>query len=425
MGPAERFWPEIAPDSRTDSQRDRDRVLYSGSFARLAEITQVTSPEKGYVFHNRLTHSLKVGQIARRIAELLQRKQPAAAEEAGGIDPDVAEAAGLSHDLGHPPFGHIAEEELDRMVRQAGVRDGFEGNAQSFRIVVRLANSDARDLEDQPVRGLNLTREVLNGVLKYPWAYRRSDDYPKKWGYYRTEEEVFKWVRKGKPPGQRSLIAEIMDWADDITFAIHDLLDFFRAGRIPIDRCKGRTSIERERLIDGMFSRKPQWTGARLKYENALLSLVQQFSFYADEPFADSHRDHEKLFNFSTGLIRHYVGSIRVRKPGADSFRLVEIDANAQREVEVLKQFVWEYVIERPELAIPQEGQRAAIRTVFTRLFDAAKVKRVHLFPSSYQESITQAETNEQRVRAVVDCIAGMTEKEVMHFYRGIQGLGS
>ena len=144
--------------------------MYSGAFARLAEITQVVSPERGYVFHNRLTHSLKVGQIARRLAEYFNRDQQPVVEKLGGLDPDSAEAAGLAHDLGHPPFGHIAEEELDQLVREAGLQDGYEGNAQSFRIVTRLASSDARDLKQRSIAGLNLTRTTLDGILKYPWA---------------------------------------------------------------------------------------------------------------------------------------------------------------------------------------------------------------------------------------------------------------
>ena len=123
-------------------------------------------------------------------------------------------------------------------MRSAGVSDGYEGNAQAFRIVARLATSDACDGNDTPIPDLNLTKRTLDGILKYPWGY---DDRPpgyEKWGYYETEANVFAWVRKGKPPRVRSVIAEIMDWADDITFAIHDLLDFYRSGRIPIDRCK-------------------------------------------------------------------------------------------------------------------------------------------------------------------------------------------
>lgn len=181
-------------------------------------------------------------RIARRLAEYLILKQPDAVAGIGGLDPDAAEAAGLAHDMGHPPFGHIAEEELDQLVRGEGLSDGYEGNAQAFRIVTRLASSDARDRTERPIAGLNLTRMTLDGILKYPWP-SGSRKNPKKWGYYKTESDIFDWVREGRPRYQRNAIAEIMDWADDITFAIHDLLDFYCAGRIPIDRCKARLAM--------------------------------------------------------------------------------------------------------------------------------------------------------------------------------------
>ena len=150
-------------DRRKSFQIDRDRILYSSAFRRLAQVTQVVTAQEGHVFHNRLTHSLKVAQVARRLTESLVTQQPEIAEKLGGIEPDVVEAAALAHDLGHPPFGHIAEEELDECAVRHDLKDGFEGNAQSFRILTKLA------IHRIDYCGLNLTRATLNGVLKYPW----------------------------------------------------------------------------------------------------------------------------------------------------------------------------------------------------------------------------------------------------------------
>jgi dGTPase len=412
-------------DKRAPAQRDR--ILYSNPFARLAEITQVTSPERGHIFHNRLTHSLKVGQIARRIAERLNAEFPKEVEQLGGADPDATEAAGLAHDLGHPPFGHVAEEELDALVKTAHVKDGYEGNAQSFRIVVELASSDARNEDGEAIRGLNLTRQVLNGILKYPWAHREHPEFALKWGYYSTEREVFEWARENQVPTQRSLIAEIMDWADDLTFAVHDLLDFFCAGRIPIDRCKPRGSPELDRIRRGMFSRKPKWEKDKAAYEEALSSIVEQFPFDADERFTGCRDDRERLFNFATILIRQYVDSFvesfQARSPAKDPAYLFEIKPGDQREVEVLKQFTWEYVILDPDLAVPQQGQRKAIRAVFERLLQAAKDEESHLFPPRFRELFADAPSCDAVVRHVADCISAMTEKELMNLYRSLQGL--
>ena len=168
-------------------------------------------------FHNRLTHSLEVAQIARRLAEnvLETRREEAAA--LGGIDPDVVEAAALAHDLGHPPFGHIAEKKLDELVLDANNSDGFEGNPQSFRVVTKLA------LRHQDFPGLNLTRATLNALLKYPWL-RRAGGGPqyRKWGAYSSEDDEFQWARTLDPSSvdAKSPEAELMDWADDVAYSV-------------------------------------------------------------------------------------------------------------------------------------------------------------------------------------------------------------
>ena len=166
--------PGEPDDQRSRSQRDRDRLLYSAAFRRLAGVTQVASPAEADIFHNRLTHTLKVAQVGRRLAEKLLKEQPDEADALGGIDPEVVEAAGLAHDLGHPPFGHIAEETLENCLQKRKVGGGYEGNAQSFRIVTKLA---ARFEEED---GLDLTRATLSAILKYPWIRDKDDEKKKK-----------------------------------------------------------------------------------------------------------------------------------------------------------------------------------------------------------------------------------------------------
>ncbi len=218
------------------------------------------SADRGYVFHNRLTHSLKVAQLARRISEKLQGRQPQEAAALRAPNPDVAEAAALAHDL-HPPFGHIAEQELDRLTRKEGLADGFEGNAQSFRIVARLGISDAvsANSDQTPIiRGLNLTRDTLNALLKYPWGHGENPDKKNKWGFYETERELFHWVRTGHRGHElaKSCEAEIMDGADDITYAVHDVVDFYCTGQIPIDRlADDNDPSERQDFFSALFAR--------------------------------------------------------------------------------------------------------------------------------------------------------------------------
>lgn len=224
-------------------------MVYCSAFRRLAEVTQVVSASEGYSFHNRLTHTLKVAQIARRLAERLSRR--AQDEGLGIIDPDVVETAALVHDLGHPPFGHTAEIALDELAVQAGERDGFEGNAQSFRIVTKLA------IRTPAYPGLNLTRATLNAVLKYPWLRATKGPHSRKWGVYHAEEAVFDWAR-GAAGESRSIEAELMDWADDIAYSVFDVDDFYRAGLIPLDRVMV-DRFERDRFVADARARLKRW----------------------------------------------------------------------------------------------------------------------------------------------------------------------
>ena len=245
-------------DNRQVAQRDRDRVLYSSALRRLAGVTQVVAASEGHVFHNRLTHTLKVAQVGRRLAEKLLRPfEEAQHAKLPPLDPDVVETAALVHDIGHPPFGHVAEEQLHTLMRGVArpkaapdgnstepvydADDGFEGNAQSFRTVTTLAAID------RGFAGLNLCAASLAASLKYPWRHQPAapeDKAFRKWGSYSTEEDDFRFALGLQPPdaiptattGQPTLEAQVMDWADDITYAVHDAEDLYRAGLVPLDR---------------------------------------------------------------------------------------------------------------------------------------------------------------------------------------------
>lgn len=409
---------------RTPAQRDRDRLLYASALRRLGNVTQVVAADHGYVFHNRLTHTLKVAQIGRRLAEKINADKQTAklAKKFGGLDPDVVEAAGLAHDLGHPPFGHLAETVLDELVVAAGVAGGYEGNAQSFRIVTTLAiRTEAKD-------GLNLTRATLNSILKYPWMRETAGKKSKKWGAYESEREDFEFARRylqGDEP--KTLEAEIMDYADDIAYSIYDLEDFYKAGKIPLERLSeapGTESVELEAFIKETFQRwqrgKKKQAGTQDECRAAIIGLSKYFPPWS---FAGKRSHRAFLRDMTSFLVSRFMDCVTLQKPKDKSGLRLRVPEERQLEMKMLQELTWHYVISNPALATQQHGYRIVIKQLFRSLLRAIKNGNWDVFPPSERERITEASRSPDNVRTVADFIASMSEPQALELYQRLMGI--
>ncbi|MFM7359601.1 MAG: deoxyguanosinetriphosphate triphosphohydrolase, partial [Actinomycetota bacterium] len=212
----ERFLDEPAKrKGRTEFARDRARIIHSFALRRLAAKTQVAVPWASDFPRTRLSHSLECAQVGRELGAAL------------GADPDLMEGACLAHDLGHPPFGHNGEIALAKLAEPCG---GFEGNAQSFRLLTRI---EAKTVDESGLSvGLNLTRASLDAATKYPWS---SLENSKKFGVYGDDQEIFNWMREGAPEQQSAMEAQIIDWSDGVAYSVHDLEDVLVTGHTKLE----------------------------------------------------------------------------------------------------------------------------------------------------------------------------------------------
>jgi dGTPase len=335
-----------------------------------------------------------------------------AAQVVDALDPEAVEASALAHDLGHPPFGHIAE---DRLAVNAADAGGFEGNAQSFRILTRLAAQAPNP------RGLNLTRRTLNGVLKYPWP--QSAERHKKWGVYDDDIVAFEWVREDSTANEPSLGARLMDWADDLTYAVHDVDDFYRAGLIPLDRlASGGIEVERfrSRLIETSQASNESDAHALVEALGDVLSLFQ-----ITEAYSGTEDQRIALRMFGSRLIGRYVDAVEVRDPSVPGKAVLAIDPKLVRQVRALKAATWLYVVRRPSLALIQHGQRRIIDGLFEWYYDAtAPGGDARLLPPAYQARLSPDASSADRMRLVVDLIASLSEQAAVELHRRLSGTG-
>lgn len=377
-------------------------MLYCDAFRRLAQVTQVVPATEGRYFHNRLTHSLKVAQFGRRSAQIFIQRDPSLRAV---LDADVVEAACLIHDIGHPPFGHAAETELNALLEKDG---GFEGNAQSFRVVSRLA------LRWKGVAGLDLTRATLNATLKYPWARRDDKKNGKKWGYYVDDRSSFDFARKLSGDDEQSLEASIMDWSDDVTYAVHDVQDHYRAGMIPLDQLL-RGGPAQDRFF---AARGDERDRVKALFEG--LGRLEIADLH--QPFEGSTSQRATLSWFSSHLINRFILAPTVTKDG----RLVH-DDEARFAVATLKGLMEFFVFNHPGLTAQQHGQRKIVRDLFEIFSSAADGEsEMGIVPREWRDSFRAGKKHQpERRRLVADLIAGLSEPQALLHHQRLTGIAA
>ncbi|MDR2454502.1 MAG: deoxyguanosinetriphosphate triphosphohydrolase [Bifidobacteriaceae bacterium] len=408
---AQRMVPETSKQSaRTEFERDRARVLHSAALRRLGAKTQVRTPWRRLddpagddFIRTRLTHSLEVAQVGRELGKAL------------GCDPEIVDAACLAHDLGHPPFGHNGERALAQAARPIG---GFEGNAQTLRLLTRL---EAKVYGPAGSAGLNLTRASLDATIKYPWPQGEAPAGadPAKFGFYAGQAEVFDWVRQGAPPLARCVEAQVMDLADDIAYSVHDVEDGIVGAAIPPGALASAPEQAAVVALAGQrYGALPP--GALAGAARRLAALD-----YWPRHWDGRHQSLAALKNLTSELIGRFVlaaeaatraafGPGRLTRYAAD----VVVPLATRAEIAVLKALAAVYVME-PRLEDPVYVHQ---RRVLAELFEALAAGAPGSLAVEFRHWYLQAGDAAGRQRAVVDQVAALTDASALLEHRRLVG---
>ena len=386
---------------RGEFAKDRARVLHSAAFRKLSSKTQVLSPSSKAFARTRLTHSLEVAQVGRELATAL------------GVDPDLVDMACLAHDLGHPPFGHNGESALNLWAADIG---GFEGNAQTFRILTRL---ETKIFDNAGVsRGLNLTRASLDAATKYPWQLGEAKAYGNevKFGVYEDDREVFNWMREGAPAGVKCVEAQIMDFADDVAYSIHDFEDSVVEGLLD------------PRVINDLGSKEQllgevhKWAGgmhSAAELEEAFSALRKNEYWLTD--FDSSAKSLAKLKNLTSDLIGSFVSrTIEAVMVHSDRKAITRyggsiiVPMEVRSEIAVLKGLVASQVMTLGERQPFYDNQRQLLIELAEELLSRGESA---LDPLS-QEAFRNAQNPTARKRVVVDAVASLTDPAAVDLHQ-------
>jgi dGTPase len=425
---------------RSEIDRDYGRIIHCASFRRLQGKTQVFPGHESDFFRNRLTHSLEVAQIAEGIAQRLNFVCPELKTER--ISERLCAAAALVHDIGHPPFGHNGEQALDEAMRRFG---GFEGNAQTLRIITKLEKKVQREAPtDGDLRaGLNLTYRVLGAVLKYddPIPTKRSKQAKLKKGYYTTEANLVRRLKRAICPtyhGRRFKTVEcwIMDVADDIAYSTYDLEDSLKAGFLTpasilaskedlLNRVADKVSKELKESFSAemvlitfseIFS---NLTSAADPQEDPLVNLV--LGYQSSETLAQSGYLRTKL---STQLVHEAINSVELKYNSRfPMLSTVALSSNSRRKVEVLKQYTFEAMVYSARVKLPEFRGQGVVSTIFKAL---ASERGFLLMPEDVREQyVKQKPKSTAAMRIICDFVAGMTDRYAVEFYARLHSDGA
>ncbi|QYJ05510.1 deoxyguanosinetriphosphate triphosphohydrolase [Nocardioides panacisoli] len=410
----ERIVPEppkrVDAPERTPFERDRARVVHAASFRRLAAKTQVVGPQSDDFVRNRLTHSLEVAQVSRDLARAL------------GSHPDIAETAAMAHDLGHPPFGHNGERALDELAADCG---GFEGNAQTLRLLSRL---EAKTFDDQGRSvGLNLTRATLDACVKYPWTLAdapapggvHADGSPRqgtKFGAYEDDLPAFTWLRRDAPRGRRCVEAQIMDLADDVAYSVHDVEDGTVAGRLDL------TVLDRAAVWETVRS----WylPGATDDDLDATIARLEAVGSWPRAAYDGTRRSQAALKNLTSDLIGRFCGSVQAATFGAADGPPVRhraelvVPDETRLEITVLKGIAAYYVMQADDRLAEQERQRVLLSELVAALLERGEDG----LDPSLVENWKTARTDADRLRVVLDQVASLTDASALAWHARLTG---
>jgi dGTPase len=371
-------------------QRDRARVLHSSALRRLAAKTQVVEVGSADFPRTRLTHSLECAQVGREFGAVL------------GCDPDLVDAACLAHDLGHPPFGHNGESALAQIAADCG---GFEGNAQSLRLLTRL---EAKI----PGAGLNLTRATLDATLKYPWLASEtgvSAGGGSKFGCYDDDAVVFGWIRAGAPAGRASLEAQVMDWADDVAYSVHDLEDGLHSGLIRLEQL--RDPAERRQVAELTQAEYCPPGSAGVDELCDIFAGLLRLSCWPVR-FDGGPDTAAAVKNLTSELIGRFCGAARRATLRAESSPMtryaadLEVPRQQRLECALLKGVTAHYVMSRAGAAAGQAREREVLTELAAALAAGAPDALDPMFRSAFEAAGSEA----GRLRVIVDQVASLTD---------------